>query len=151
MKRKGVESVQGKPLLLSSLLIGTQCDLARILKFVVSLQEKSNWGLPMLIDMKIFYSVAKCCTLVHMTSTSFTMFSVRVLWCMVFGTRTSIAVKQRIANSSLYVFFCHLGHKVLKTDVYTHPKLICKERLFMSLLLVAPQSLQQLKQKLCAL
>ena len=48
MKRKGVESLQWKPLLLSPLLTGTQCDRARILKFVASLQQKSNRVLPML-------------------------------------------------------------------------------------------------------
>ena len=59
LKRKGVASLQWKPLLLSPLLTGTQCDLARILKFVVSVQQKSNRVLPISIDMKIFYSVAK--------------------------------------------------------------------------------------------
>ena len=47
--------------------------------------------------------------------------------------------------------FLSSGPQSRDTDVYTQRKVIWKERLFMSLLLVAPQFLQQLKQKLCAL
>ena len=150
VKRKGVDSLQWKPLLLSPLLTGTQCDLERISKFVVSLQRKSNRVLPMLINMKNFHSVAKM-----LYSSIYDVHKLHnvLRYCpMVYG----VCHAYKYCCEAVYRKFLSLctflssGQQKPDTDVYTHPKLIWKQRLFMSLLLVAPQYLQQLKQKPCA-
>ena len=151
VKRKGVESLQWKPLLLSPLLTGTQCDLARILKFVVSPQQKSNRVLPMLIDMKIFYSVAKM-----LYSSTYDVYKVHnvLRYCpMVYGVWHAYKYCCEAVYRTFFSLcsFLSSGPQSPEPDVYTHSKLIWKERLFMSLLLVAPQYLQQLKQNLCVL
>ena len=120
LKRKGVESLQWKPLLLSPLLTSTHCDLARILKFVVSLQQKSNRVLPMLIDMKIFYSVAKM-----LYSSAYDVYKLHnvLRYCpMMYGVWHAYkycceAVYRKFF--SLHVLFCHLVHKVL-IRTFTH-------------------------------
>ena len=151
MKRKGVESLQWKPLLLSPLLTGTQCNLARILKFVVSLLQKSNGVVPMLIDMKIFSSLAKM--LYSSTYDVYKLHNVLRYCRMVYGVWHAYKYCWEAVYRKLFSLcsFLSSGPQSPDTDVYTHPKLIWMERLFMSLLLVTPQSLQQLKQKLCAL
>ena len=151
LKRKGVQSLQWKPLLLSPLLTGTQCDLARILKFVVSLQQKSNRVLPMLIDMKIFYGVSKM-----LSSSTYDVYKLHnvLRYCpMVYGVWHAYKYCREAVYRKFFSLctFLSCGPQSPDTDIYTHPKLIWKERLFMSLLLVAPLYLQQLKQKLCAL
>ena len=118
---------------------------------MVSLPQKSNRVLPMLIDMKIFYSVAKM--LYSSTYDVYKLHNVLRYCPMVYGVWHPYKYCYEAVYRKFFSLctFLSSGPQSRDTDVYTHPKLIWKERLFMSLLLVAPQYLQQLKQKLCAL
>ena len=140
LKRKGVESLQSKPLLLFLLLTGTQCDLAQILKFVVSLQQKSNRVLPMWIDMKIFYSVAKM--VYYSTYDVYKLHNILRYCPMVYGVWHAYKCCCEAVYRKFFSLctFLSSGPHSPDTYVYTHPKLIWKERLFMSLSLVPPST-----------
>ena len=108
----------------SPLLTGTQCDLARLLKFVVSLQQKSNRVLPMLIHMKIFYSVAKM-----LYASTYDVYKLHNVLCycpMVYR----VWHVYKFCCEAVYRKFFSLctslssGPQSPHTDVYTHPKLI---------------------------
>ena len=105
----------------------------------------------MLINMKIFYTVAKM-----LYSSRYDVYKLHnvLRYCpMVYGVWHA----HKYCCEAVYRKFFSLctflssGPQSPDTDVYTHPKLMWMERVFMSLLLVAPEYLQQLKQKLHAL
>ena len=92
----------------------------------------------MLIDMKIFYSVAK-----RLYSSTYDVYKLHnvLRYCpMVYG----IWHAYKYCCEAVYRKFFSLctflssSPQSLDTDVESHPKLIWKERLFMSPLLVAP-------------
>ena len=99
----------------------------------------------MLIDMNLFYSVAKM--LYSSTYDVYKLHNVLRYCPMVYGVWHAYKYCREAVyrNPFSLCTFLSSGPQSPDTDVYTHPKLIWKERLIMSLLLVAPQYLQQLK------
>ena len=116
-----------------------------------SLQQKSNRVLPMSIDTKILYSMAKM-----VYSTTYDVYKLQnvLRYCpRVYGVWHAYKYCCEAVHRKFFslCIFLSSGPQSPDTDFCTHPKPIWKERLFMSLLLVVPQYLQQLKQRLCAL